>query len=283
MINYHGMKEGNMNLKRHNPRRQLIVVAWCTFITCVLAGCSSGGANDQGELFIKVLDAPANYQEINIVVDRVSIHRTGSTPDVGWTVVSTTSSGKFNLLHLLNGRNLQLVLNKVAVGTYDQIKLNYGACTIMADDLEQSLQQDSSIQSGNTILYGFQVVEGQQVQLTLDFDAYRSVLKNGELYMFKPHIRVQNTLLSGSIAGSVLDSGRTVVPAAIVTYTGIDTVRTASELPYGSFQLSDLPEGIYSVAVVPESPFLEADTINNIKVVRRLQTNLGAIHLQYRK
>jgi hypothetical protein len=137
--------------------------------------------------------------------------------------------------------------------------------------------------SGNSIAYGFQIFEGQQVQLTIDFDAYRSVYKNGEFYYFKPVTRVQNTMLSGWITGSVLDSGKTPISARIVTYTGIDSVSTLNDvLPYGSFQLSDLPEGYYSIAIVPDDILLIADTISDVSVVRQLSTNLGAIHLKYR-
>jgi hypothetical protein len=247
-----------------------------------LAGCSSDGANDQGELFIKVLDAPAGFQKINIVVDRVSIHRAGASADVGWTVVSTNSSGAFDLLNLRNGRNLQLVLNKVPIGNYDRIKINYGACTILKNELEQSVSLDPSILSGNSIAFGFQIVAGEQLQLTFDFDAGRSVYKIGELYYFNPVIRIQNTILSGWITGSVLDSAQAVALATIKTYTGVDSVSTLSEFPYGSFQLSDLPERAYSVIIVPDDSLLVADTISNINVVRQRPTNLGAIHLKHK-
>jgi hypothetical protein len=269
-------------MTKHLQCTYLCIVSIHVLLSFIIVSCSSNGANDQGELFIKVLDAPASFQQINIVVNRVSIHRTGTTEDVGWTIVSSDATGSFDLLNLRNGRNLQLLLNKVPVGTYDQIKLNYGACTIIKDGPEQALNPDPTIHSGNAIAYGFQIVEGQQLQLTFDFDAYRSVYKSGELYYFKPVIRVQNTSLSGWITGSVLDTGQTVVLANITTYTGIDSVSTLNEYPYGSFQLSDVPEGIYSIAVVPEDPLLIADTIPNVNVVRRLPTSLGAIHLKYR-
>ena len=90
------------------------------------------------------------------------------------------------------------------MGTYDQIKINYGACTLVNSGLEQLLNLDPSIQSGDSIAFGFQIVQGQQVQLTFDFNAYESVYENGESYFFKPVIRVQNTLLSGWILGSVV-------------------------------------------------------------------------------
>ena len=259
-------------------QREYFFFVLITILLCfLLVSCSSNGANNQGELFIKVLDAPASFQAMNIVVDRVLIHRTG-VADVGWTTVSTHSSGSFDLLNLRNGRNLQLLLNKVPVGTYDQIKIDFGVCTIINNGLQQSLNLDPRIQSGDSLAYGFQIVEGQQLQLTFDFDASRSVYLNGELYYFKPVIRVQNTLLSGWILGSVVRPDTLPNISSVHTFTGLDSVTTFCD-PNGSFQISDLPENTYTVTIVSGDPTLNDTTITNITVVRRQGYNIGAITL----
>jgi hypothetical protein len=260
------------------PPLRVCIIVTGILLSFILAGCSSKGANDEGELFIKVLDAPAAFQQMNITVDRVSIHNAGVSADVGWTIVSINSSGSFDLLNLRNGRNLQLVLSKVPVGTYDQIKINYGACTIINDGLEQLLNLDPTIQLGNSLAYGFQIVQGQQVQLTFDFDAIQSVYQNGESYFFKPIIRVQNTLLSGWILGSVVRPDTLPVMSTVHTYTGVDSVITLCD-PNGSFQISDLPENTYSVTIVSGDPKLNDTTISNITVVRKQGSNIGAIKL----
>jgi hypothetical protein len=244
-----------------------------------LMSCSSHGANNQGELFIKVLDSPASFKQLNIAVDRVSIHRAGGTPDIGWTIVSTNSSGPFDLLNLRNGRNLQLVLNKVPVGTYDRIKINFGACTIIKDGPEQSLNLDPSIQNGDSITYGFQIVEGQQLQLTFDFDATLSIYSTGGMYYFKPVIRVQNTLLSGSIVGSVVRPDTLPNVSSVHTFTGVDSVTTLLD-QNGSFQLADIPENMYTVTILSGDPKLLDTTISNIIVVRTQVSNIGAIVLR---
>jgi hypothetical protein len=90
-------------------------------------------------------------------------------------------------------------------------------------------------------------------------------------------------LLPGWIAGAVLDSGLTPVSAKVLTYTGIDSVATFSEVSLnGNFQLSDLPEKTYSVAIIPDDPSLLADTVYNINVIRQQPTPMGAIHLKYK-
>lgn len=259
----------------------LFVVWTSILLSLILVCCSSNGANDQGEIFIKVVDAPANYQQINIVVDHVSIHQIGA---IGWTFIST-SKVQFDLLKQINGNSVQLVLSKVPVGTYDQIKIDYGTCTITTEGIEHYLNLDASIQNGNTIPYNFQIADGQMYQLTFDYDAYSSVYVSGvsyNNYFFKPIIRVQNTLLSGSITGTVRDSNNVVASAKITTYTGLDTVTTFNDTTYGSFQLSDLQEGKYTVIVIPNNQLLMNDTIPDTVVIRQRTTMLGIIKLKYR-
>ena len=254
------------------------IVPAAIILSIMIGGCSSSGANDEGELFIKVLDAAATYQHLNITVDRVSVHRSDASPEVGWTIVSESSTGSFDLLNLRNGRNLQLAFNKVPVGTYNQIKLNFGACTITADGIEQLLNQDPTILAGDSVPYGFQIVQGQKVQLTFDFDVYRSVSKSGDMYMFKPVIRVQNTVLSGTIKGSVVRPDTLPNLATVHTYTGVDSVATLCD-SNGSFQLSDLPENTYAVTILSGDAKLNDTTISNIKLVASQVYNLGAIQL----
>ena len=251
----------------------------------ILVCCSSNGADDQGEILIKVIDAPANYQQINIVVNRVSIHQAGNAPDIGWKFLNIGSPVSFNLLKLLNGHSVQLAFSKIPVGTYDQIKIDYGTCTITTNGNPILLVLDPSITRGNIIPYGFHIVQGQQFQLTFDYDAYSSVYPSGFLngYIFKPKIRVQNTALSGSITGAVRDSNNVAAPAKITTFTGFDTVATYNDTTTGSFQLSDLPEDTsYTVIIIPYNTLLMNDTLPGIVVTHQTATNLGIIKLKYK-
>ena len=270
------------------PRKcnYLFVAGTYVLLGFILACCSSNGPNDQGEIFIKVVDAPANYQQMNIVVNRVSIHQEGASPAL-WTYLSADSPVSFNLLTLVNGHSVQLALSKVPAGTYDQIKIEYGTCTITTNENgnPQLLNLDPFIQHGHIISYGFHVMDAGQVQLTFDYDAYSSVYPSGFLngYIFKPKIRVQNTALSGSITGTVRDSTNVAAPAKITTFTGLDTVTTYNDATYGSFQLSDLPDDTsYTVIIIPYNTLLINDTLPGIIVTRQTATNLGIIQLKYK-
>ncbi len=259
----------------------------CVFLLSNILSCSKSSespSDSEGELFIKLLDAPADYQRLNIVIDYVSIHRIGVGEPFGWSIVSTNAVGPIDLLSLRNGESAQLLLNKVPVGEYDQIKLRFGPCTVMENGSESLLNFYTAPLNEHVLNYDFEVLVGQQAQLTFDFDVSRSVSKIGANYfLFTPVIRVQNTLLSGSISGSVVDSNHNVVPATISTWTGIDSVSTLNDISNGSFQLSDLPENSYSVRIVPfDTISFYEKRIDSLVVIRQTKNNLGAIVLQRR-
>ncbi len=263
--------------------KYLCIALGSILLIFIITSCSNNGPGDQGELFIKVVDAPANYQKINIIVNRVSIHQSGSPSDIGWTYVST-SPQSFNLLTLLNGNSYQLVLSKVPAGSYDHIEINYGQCTLIKSGTEYPLNYAPSIPLGNhTISYAFKIADGQMSQLAFDYDAYGSVYSEQLSYYFNPAIRVQDISFCGWITGSVLDSNKVIASAKIKTYTGLDSVTTYNDTTqYGSFQLSDLPEGTYTVIVIPNNQLLVNDTLFNNVVTPQRATNLGAIILKHK-
>jgi hypothetical protein len=245
---------------------------------------SESASNFDGELFIKLIDVPANYQQLNIVIVYVAIHRIGASEPFGWSIVSTNTVGPINLLSLRNGESTQLLLEKVPIGEYDQIKLRFGPCTVIENGSESLLNFYAAPLFEHVLNYNFEVLTDKQAQLTFDFDVSRSVSKIGfNYFLFKPVIRVQNTLLSGSIIGSVIDSNHNVVPTTIFTWTGIDSVSTLNDTSNGSFQLSDLPENSYSIRIVPfDTISFYEKRIDSLVVIRQTKNNLGAIVLQRR-
>jgi hypothetical protein len=257
---------------------------WCSvIIVSMLFSCtqSENASNFQGELFIKMLDSPANLQQVNITIDRVSVHREGAATDGGWSYVSTESTGSINLLRLRNGISERIVLSKIDAGKYDRIKIIFGACTVIENGIEARMELDPIAQNGRLLSYTFEVVEGKRTQLTFDFDVSRSVLKNGIIYVFKPIIRVQNTLLSGSILGSVLGPDSLLTSSStVMTSTGLDSVSTLTDLVTGSFRLADLPEAVYAISIQSGDPRFRDTVLTNLTVVRQQETNVGVIRLR---
>jgi hypothetical protein len=172
------------------------------------------------------------------------------------------------------------VQGSVPAGSYDQIKLRFGPCTVKEYDKSESLLNLSKFEY--VLNYPFDVQQGKQAQLTFDFNVSESVHKNGLSYSFTPSIRVQNTLFSGSILGSVVDTNHAVVPTTIFTWAeGGDTISTLNDIINGSFQLSDLPENLYSVSIVPfDTIAFHEKRIDNVAVKKQTFNNLGVIVLE---
>jgi hypothetical protein len=255
----------------------------CIFLLSSMLSCSKSTdspSDSEGELYIKLIDVPQNYEQVNINIVYVAIHNTGTSEPFGWSIVSTNSVGPINLLLLRNGNSAKLLQEKVPVGKYDKVKLRFGTCTIY-DPLENLLNFYTPLQE-HILVYDFEILGGEKTQLTFDFDVPRSVIQTGiSTYSLKPVIRVQNTLLSGSIAGSIIDSDSRVVPSTIFTETETDTVSTLNDASTGSFQLSDIPEGIYSIRLVPSDTLLfKKMTIGGVVVVKQTKNNLGVITLE---
>lgn len=261
-----------------------LTIFTCIFFMCNLFSCSessTGGSDSGGELFIKLHDAPADFQQVNISINLVSVHKAGDNTNLGW-VIASENSVDFDLLTLRNGRSELLVLNKIDAGNYDLIKLHFGPCTVVDNGTEYLLDLASAPVFDQILDFNFEIEGGRQTQLSLDFDVSRSISKSGFNYRLSPVIRVQNTLLCGWISGSIIDTinSRNSIPSTIYTWTGLDSVSTQNELSTGSFQLPDLPENYYSIRIVPaDSIMYQSKMIDSLQVIRQRATNIGVVVL----
>ncbi len=244
----------------------------CVFLLSSILSCSKSSespSSSDGELLIKIIDVPANFQHVNIVVVYMEIHRIDTSEPFGWSIVSTTSVGPIDLLSFRNGASAQLLLNKVPVGKYDKIKMHFGTCTVVENGSEWLLNYPLE----HVVNYDFEVQTGQQAQLTFDFDVPHSLSEIAPNYFnFTPVIRVQNALLSGWIVGSVNDSiSRNGIPSSISTWTGLDSVTTLNDTITGSFQLSALPENLYSLRITPfDLIHYQPVRIDSIRVIKQM-------------
>ncbi len=267
-----------MEAMRHGYQWILCV---CIFVVSAVLSCtqSDSGANFEGNLFIKLHDAPASIQKLNIVIQRVSIHRTGSSADVGWSIINIMESNwSVDVITLRNGASKLLVTDKAPVGKYGQIKLRFGPCTV---NNNIPLPFNSALQNEQILDYNFEIKEGETCKLSFDLDVYHSVKTVNGDYLFEPEIRVQNIEFCGDIVGSILapdllrPDTNIVVAASIFTAVDTDSISTFNESGTGSFQLSDLPEGAYQVRIVPENPLYQDTIFNDVVVKAQKKTAVG--------
>lgn len=234
-----------------------------------------------GEFRIKLVDAPAAFDQVNIVVRRISVHRASASATFGWSVISEDVS-TFDLVRLRNGVSATMVAVSLQSGRYDGITVLFGTSNVLEDGFERTVEIPSAIRNGAVIDADFDVAEGQLLGLTFDMDVSRSIRLNADgRYELRPVIRVQRTDLAGTIAGAVVPDS---IQAVISTVTGVDSVATFSLAQQGnnSFQLVDLPEGIYDIRVTPDDPLYLDTLLASVVVVPRQTTNIGAIPLRLR-
>lgn len=244
-------------------------------LTAFVAGCSGGtdgggGATAQpGTLGVSLTDAPAcGFDQVNVTVSRVRVHQSNNASEnaAGWTDITLNPPRKINLLNLNDPTQPNLALESLgetalAAGHYTQLRLvlvpNNGgppfANSVVLSgpppSSEIPLDTPSAVQSGIKLIHQFTVASGQRVDLLLDFDACKSIVRTGNgAYKLKPVIKVIPFVLNG-IEGFVNTAllGNNVVVSAQVDG---DIVRaTVPNTQTGKFFLARLDPDDYDVVI----------------------------------
>lgn len=249
----------------------LAVSAALLFFGCGGGGSGSSSQSGNGTLSVSLTDdAACGYDEVNVTVSRVRVHQSESAEanDAGWTDIVLNPPRKINLLDLTNGALEELGQTPLAAGHYTQLRLVLVSNTTspLANSVvlsgttnEIPLDTPSAVQSGIKLINVFDVAAGQRVDLVLDFDACKSVVKAGASgkYILKPVIKVIPTVLNG-IEGYVDASslGSNVYVTAQQNGTVIaSTVPTPDPPPnpnQGYFLLARLVPGNYDVVLTAD-------------------------------
>lgn len=234
-----------------------------------------------GTLTIWMHDEPADFEEVQIYVERVEVNRQ-SDAEEGWIVVGEPER-HFDLLKLTNGAYEVLGSEELEPGTYSQIRLivsredNF----VVEDGEQKTLFVPSGTETGVKLNIHAEIREGIEYTLLLDFDADRSVVKPGQSeqpgdYLLRPLIRAINVAESGNIGG-------TVSPAearpAVYAISGKDTLSTFADVESGKFLLFGLEEGSYTVSVNPREEGYETENIADVDVTLGETNDLGEIEL----
>ncbi len=239
-----------------------------------LMGCSSSPTSSgYGELRLTLIDSPSAVSQVNIVVTKVEVHSSGSDSLSGWVTVRSDTA-TYDLLQLQNGANAILGDKMLPAGKYTQIRLTIGSgSNVMIGTTSYPL--DISAASTIKLNNNFTIVENTLYQLTLDFNADKSiVLTGGNNYKLQPVIRVEAAITSGTISGTVSPAAARASVSAIL---GVDTVTTNCDTTTGAFKLMALPAGTYSVLVAPTNVTYHDTTISNVVVTAQANTDLGTI------
>lgn len=200
---------------------------------------------------VRMTDAPADYDEVNIDLQGVEIKGAN-----GASVLLNVNAGIYNLLDYANGISTLIATSTLNTAEITQIRLILGTNnTIVVDGVTYPLETPSADQSGLKLLVNETLTADIQNEILLDFDAHQSVVLNGNgTYKLKPVVRTIVTEISGNIAGSISVVG----VAAVVTATSSTGIEySTSVTPNGEFQISGLSAGVYTLTITPESPYLQ--------------------------
>lgn len=259
------------------PLPGLLLSLWC-LIMVVAVGCSdsSTSPSGQGQIRLFLVDAPADYDQVNIVVTQVVVHAAGSESESGWLTVSDTTA-TYDLLLLTNGANSILGDHMLPVGKYTQIRLGIGpGSNVVIGGIPYPLNVSSA--TGLKLNHNFEIEEGKLYLLTLDFDAARSIrLNNDGSYRLQPVIRVVANVVSGTISGTIDPTSiRTTV---MTTVAAGDTVSTESDTTDGSFSLVALPAGIYDLTFTPTDTGYLSTSLLGVQVMAEQDKDIGTVTL----
>ena len=240
----------------------------------VLMGCSTD--ESRSYLEVRLTDSPGDYEEVNIDVQGVEIHRAEGNQSSGWVSLGV-KKGVYNILTLTNGLDTLLASSELPSGRVSQIRLVLGTNnSVKINGDVFPLDAPSSQKSGLKLNVQTQMSPGVSYVITLDFDAARSIVLNGNGgYKLKPVIRAITEATSGAIKGKVMP-----VEAfpAVFAIDGTDTLATAYSDSLGFFLLRAVPPGTYKVTFDPKAGYTPTQ-VEDVVVAVGAATDVGQVQI----
>lgn len=261
-----------------------IIGAFVLSLSVILVGCDGSGTGTSGEtgtMEVQLHDAPNNYEEVNVFIERVEVNNADT--DTGWVEISSPQQS-YDLLELTNGATEVLGSKELPAGTYEQIRLilSSDGHSVVVDGQEHSMFVPSGAQTGIKLNVNAEIQPDITYTLLLDFDASRSVVERGNEqsgveYLLKPVISASNKAETGNIAGVVNPADAEPFVYAIA---GSDTLSsTKADTADGSFKLIGLEDGTYTVSVDPTNDNYQSKDTTGVDVTVGDTNDIGTIEL----
>jgi hypothetical protein len=253
------------------------ILVFASLLAFGLSSCQKDESIGKAILKVRLTDAPADYEAVNVDVQGIEVNR-GQDEKEGWVRLENIYAGVYDLLKLTNGLDTLLASEELPVGKISQIRLILGKNNSLQMKGEKIvLQTPSGEQSGLKVNVHTTLQEGIVYTLLLDFDAARSIVKSGNSgnYILKPVIRSIVEAQSGAIKGMVSPANAAGVIYAIA---GTDTVSTYADATTGGFLLKGLQAGTYKV-VLAEQEVYQEKTIENVTVTIGTISSIGTLEV----
>ncbi|KQU81099.1 MULTISPECIES: DUF4382 domain-containing protein [unclassified Rhizobacter] len=246
-------------------------IAGASLVASVLiaAGCGGGGGiggtgQDAGTMRVSIGDAPAcGYEAVNVTIERVRVNKspTAGEGDAGWSEVVLSPARRIDLLTLTNGVLEDLGQTTLPAGRYTQLRLvlaTNDATHPLANSVvpsgghETALETPSAEQSGLKLNLDVDVPVGKVVDVALDFDACRSIVRlgNSGRYNLKPVLSATTVLSdAGQRVVGYVDPAASIAGTTVSLQSGGTVVKAAAPDATGKFVLYPVPVGSYDLVV----------------------------------
>ena len=248
----------------------LTLAAAISSIVLWLAGCGGGGgiggtgSPDTGTLHASITDAPScGYDAVNITIQKIRVHKDAGAndADAGWSEIVLNPARRVDLLGLTNGVLADVGRTILPVGKYTQLRLvlaeNDSAnplanSVVPSGGAETELSAPSATQSGLKLNVDIDVAANQVVDVVLDVDACKSVVKRGNSgkYNLKP---VLSAIVLPPDAGNRVEGyvhSSIALPSTTVSVqSGSTPVKATVPDSSGKFVLYPVPVGSYELVV----------------------------------
>jgi len=244
------------------------------FLSCNKNSSSSGPAHLQ----VMLTDGPANYDAVNIDVQRVEVNVSpDSGTNSGWQTVNVLRPGIYNLLNFKNGIDTLLASADLPAGTLSQMRLVLGSNnSVVINGQSFPLKTPSAQQSGLKFNIHSTLTAGIVYRLWIDFDASRSIVATGAgTYLLKPVIRTYAAAIGGSIKGTVLPSA--AKPEVWATM-GTDSLMALPDSATGYYFFGGVNAGTWNLLFHAQDTTYK-DTAFTVSVSTGVVTNAGTVTL----
>ena len=249
----------------------------------LFSACESDTDADNGtgsaRMQVRMTDAPGDYEEVNIEVVSVQVHKEDTDDESGWITLDEINPGIYNLLDFANGKDTLLAASTLPAGKISQIRLILGdENTVKLKTGEViDLKTPSGQSSGVKLSVNAELEEDVTYVMLLDFDAAKSVVPKGNGgYNLKPVIRVISQAVAGGIKGKVTPAE--LKPGIYVISAENDTVGGfANEA--GDFLIKGIAAGNYTVKFYTAGDSLNK-TVENVLVTQDAIKDMGTIELE---
>jgi hypothetical protein len=249
--------------------RRISGALFCFGVLFALTQCNDDKeANGiSGKVTMSITDAPIDDENVSSVIltfERIEIQ----SQEDGWMVLEEFDEPvSIDLLAYQNGESYFLTEEVMPAGNYDEIRLvldesQNGTYILYDDGNKQQLKVPSGSQSGYKVKGDFRIPIGGVVNLTIDWDLRKAIVKAGNSgqYILKPTTRLIVNEDAGMIRGHVKDS---IGLDQVVVFAYEDDVFTDDEISSfenavtsakvnaeDDFTLAFLTSGIYDLYLI---------------------------------